>query len=47
MFMRKDVVFHTAPDLCDPYIETDMSVWIWRAGVHGVSRDAYDPWRAP
>jgi hypothetical protein len=43
----KDIVFQVGPDLCDPCIRTDLSFWILRTGVHGVPRDAYDPWWAP
>jgi hypothetical protein len=43
----KDVVLQVGPDLRDPYIRTSLSFWILRAGMHGVSRDTYDPWRAP
>jgi hypothetical protein len=31
-----DVFFQVVPDLRDPCIETDLSIWILRARVHGV-----------
>jgi hypothetical protein len=46
MLIRKDIVFQVVPDLRDPCIRTGLSIWILRVGVHGVPRDAYDPWRA-
>jgi hypothetical protein len=46
MFIRKDVVSQVVPDLCDPCIETGLSIWIFRTKVHGVPCDTYDPWRA-
>jgi hypothetical protein len=45
--VRKDVVLQGRPDLRDPCIRTSLSFWILRAGMHGVSCDAYNPWRAP
>jgi hypothetical protein len=45
--IRKDVVFQVGPDLHDPCIRTGLSFWILHAGMHGVSRDAYDPWQTP
>jgi hypothetical protein len=45
-FLDKDIVFQVGSDLCDPCIRTNLSFWILRALVHGVPRDAYDPWRA-
>jgi hypothetical protein len=45
--MEKDVVLQVSLDLHDPCIRTNLSFWILRIGMHGVSRDAYDPWRAP
>jgi hypothetical protein len=47
MFIMKDVVFQVVPDLYDLCIKTGLSIWMLRAGVHGVPRDAYDPWWAP
>jgi hypothetical protein len=47
MFIRKDVVFQVVSNLRDPCIGTNLSIWILHAGVHRVSRDAYDPWWAP
>jgi hypothetical protein len=47
MFIWKDVVFQVVPVLYDPCIKTNLSIWILRARVQGVPRDAYDPWRAP
>jgi hypothetical protein len=47
MLIRKDVVYQVVLDLHDPCIEIALSVWILRARVHGVPRDAYDTWRAP
>jgi hypothetical protein len=47
MVIGKDVVFQVSLDLRDPRSRTNLSFWILRAGVHGVPRDAYDPWRAP
>jgi hypothetical protein len=43
----KDVVFQVGPDLYDPCIGPSLSFWILRAGMDGVSCDAYDPWWAP
>jgi hypothetical protein len=43
----KDVIFRVGLDLCDPCIETSLSFWIFHVGMHRISRDAYDPWRAP
>jgi hypothetical protein len=45
--IEKDVIFQIGPYLCDSCIGTTLSFWILRAGMHGVSRDAYDPWWAP
>jgi hypothetical protein len=45
--MRKDIVFQVGADLRDPCIRTDLSFWILCVEVHGVPRDAYDPWQAP
>jgi hypothetical protein len=47
MFIRKDVVFQVVLDLHDLLIKTILSLWILRVGVHGVPRDAYNPWWAP
>jgi hypothetical protein len=47
MFIRNDVVLQVVPDVDDPCIGTGLSIWILRAGVHRVPRDAYDPWWAP
>jgi hypothetical protein len=47
MLIRKDVVFQVIPDLHGPCIRTDLGVWILCVGVHGVSRDNYDPWWVP
>jgi hypothetical protein len=44
MFIRNDDVFQVVSDLRDPCIRTDLSIWILRARVHRVPRDAYDPW---
>jgi hypothetical protein len=41
--IRKDVIFQVGADLCDPCIRISLSFWILRIGMHGVSRDAYDP----
>jgi hypothetical protein len=43
----KDVVLQVGLDLRDPCIRTSLIFWILCAGIHGVSRDTYDPWRAP
>jgi hypothetical protein len=43
----KDIIFQVGLNLGDPCIRTNLSFWILRVGVHGVPRDAYDPWRAP
>jgi hypothetical protein len=39
----KDVVFQVGLDLRDSCIGTSLSFWILRVGMHGASRDAYNP----
>jgi hypothetical protein len=46
MLIRKDVVFQVVSDLRDSHIRTGLRIWILRVGVHGIPRDAYDPWQA-
>jgi hypothetical protein len=46
MFIKKDVVFQVVSNIHDPCIGTDLSIWILRAGVLEVHRDAYESWWA-
>jgi hypothetical protein len=43
MFIRKDVIFQVVPNLRDPCIGTDLSIWILHAEINGVPHGTYNP----